>query len=88
MMHYKHSQSPVMAENGARSGVRLAAPQLDISKRIVPSWSQILWKKVKLHEPTTCKLLCTIKIVSRSVQDAALAEEKVACLLTETYLAM
>ena len=36
MQFLKHSQDPVMAEKmGLRGGVGLAAPQLDISKRII-----------------------------------------------------
>ncbi|HHJ7887149.1 TPA: peptide deformylase, partial [Streptococcus pyogenes] len=36
MQFLKHSQDPVMAEKlGLRAGVGLAAPQIDVSKRII-----------------------------------------------------
>ena len=62
MQFLKHSQDPVMAEKlGLRGGVGLAAPQLDISKRIIAVLVQISLRMVKhLRKPMIYKLLCTI----------------------------
>ena len=81
MQFLKHSQDPVMAEKmGLRGGVGLAAPQLDISKRIIAVWYQTLLKKVKLRrKPTTYKPLCTIQKSSLTLfKTLLLAKEKVA----------
>lgn len=79
MMQFLHnSQDPVMAEKlGLRGGVGLAAPQLDISRRIIavllpnpedengnPPQEAYALKEV-MYNP---------KIVAHSVQDAALAD--------------
>ncbi|AUG51043.1 peptide deformylase [Streptococcus pyogenes] len=78
MQFLKHSQDPVMAEKlGLRAGVGLAAPQIDVSKRIIavlvpnlpdkegnPPKEAYSWQEV-LYNP---------KIVSHSVQDAALSD--------------
>ena len=79
MMQFLHnSQDPVMAEKlGLRGGVGLAAPQLDISRRIIavllpnpedengnPPQDAYALKEV-MYNP---------KIVAHSVQDAALAD--------------
>ena len=73
-----HSQDPVMAEKmGLRGGVGLAAPQLDISKRIIAVLvpnpedaegnppSQAYSLEEVMYNP---------KIISHSVQEAALAD--------------
>lgn len=73
-----HSQDPVMAEKmGLRGGVGLAAPQLDISKRIIA----VLVPNPEDEEgnpPTEAyslrEVLYNPKIVSHSVQDAALGD--------------
>lgn len=79
MMQFLHnSQDPIMAEKlGLRGGVGLAAPQLDISRRIIavllpnpedengnPPQEAYALKEV-MYNP---------KIVAHSVQDAALAD--------------
>lgn len=73
-----HSQDPVMAEKmGLRGGVGLAAPQLDISKRIIA----VLVPNPEDEEgnpPAEAYALREVmynpKIVSHSVQDAALGD--------------
>ncbi|MGT2757529.1 peptide deformylase [Streptococcus ovuberis] len=78
MQFLKHSQDPVMAEKlGLRGGVGLAAPQLDISKRIIACLvpnpedengnppAQAYALEVIMYNP---------KIVSHSVQETALAD--------------
>ncbi|MFC6994581.1 peptide deformylase [Streptococcus loxodontisalivarius] len=78
MQFLKNSQDPVMAEKmGLRGGVGLAAPQLDISKRIIA----VLVPNVEDAEGNPPKEAYSIqeimynpKIVSHSVQDAALAD--------------
>ncbi|VGV01554.1 peptide deformylase [Streptococcus pyogenes] len=78
MQFLKHSQDPVIAEKlGLRAGVGLAAPQIDVSKRIIavlvpnlpdkegnPPKEAYSWQEI-LYNP---------KIVSHSVQDAALSD--------------
>lgn len=74
MMEFLHnSQDPVKAEElGLRGGVGLAAPQLDISKRIiavhVPSGD------LENPEPILSAVMYNPKILSHSVQDACLAD--------------
>ena len=78
MQFLKHSQDPVMAEKlGLRGGVGLAAPQLDISKRIIA----VLVPNPEDEEGNPPKesyslqeVMYNPKIVSHSVQDAALAD--------------
>ncbi|MDY4761817.1 peptide deformylase [Streptococcus thoraltensis] len=78
MQFLKNSQDPVMAEKlGLRGGVGLAAPQLDISKRIIA----VLVPNPEDEDgnaPTEAYSLQEVmynpKIVSHSVQDAALAD--------------
>lgn len=79
MLQFLHnSQDPVMAEKmGLRGGVGLAAPQLDISKRIIA----VLVPNPEDEEgnpPAEAYALREImynpKVVSHSVQDAALGE--------------
>ncbi|KXT77572.1 peptide deformylase [Streptococcus sp. DD13] len=73
-----HSQDPVMAEKmGLRGGVGLAAPQLDISKRIIA----VLVPNPEDPEgnpPAEAydlrEVMYNPKIVSHSVQEAALAD--------------
>ena len=78
MQFLHHSQDPVMAEKmGLRGGVGLAAPQLDISRRIIAVLlpnpedeegnppAEAYDMQVVMYNP---------KIVSHSVQDAALAD--------------
>ncbi|MGX7245593.1 peptide deformylase [Enterococcus quebecensis] len=74
MMEFlKNSQDPVKAaELKLRGGVGLAAPQLDISKRIiavhVPSGD------LENPEPVLSAVMYNPKILSHSVQDACLGE--------------
>lgn len=78
MQFLKNSQDPVMAEKlGLRGGVGLAAPQIDISKRIIA----VLVPNMEDEEgnpPAEAYSLQEImynpKIVSHSVQNAALAD--------------
>ncbi|EJG35438.1 peptide deformylase 2 [Streptococcus pneumoniae 2090008] len=77
MQFLKHSQDPVMAEKmGLRGGVGLAAPQLDISKRIIA----VLVPNIVEEGETPQEaydleaIMYNPKIVSHSVQDAALGE--------------
>lgn len=78
MQFLKHSQDPVMAEKmRLRGGVGLAAPQLDISKRIIA----VLVPNLEDEEgnpPAEAYSLQEImynpKIVSHSVQNAALSD--------------
>ena len=78
MQFLKHSQDPVMAEKmGLRGGVGLAAPQLDISKRLIA----VLVPNPDDEEGNPPKeayslqtLMYNPKIVAHSVQDAALAD--------------
>ena len=79
MMEFlKNSQDPVMAEKlGLRGGVGLAAPQLDISRRIIA----VLLPNPEDEEgnpPAQAydlrEIMYNPKIVSHSVQDAALSE--------------
>ncbi|WP_438835696.1 peptide deformylase [Streptococcus pluranimalium] len=78
MQFLKNSQDPVMAEKlGLRGGVGLAAPQLNISKRIIA----VLVPNPEDEEsnaPTEAYSLQEImynpKIISHSVQQAALAD--------------
>lgn len=78
MQFLKHSQDPVMAEKmGLRGGVGLAAPQVNVSKRIiavlVPNTED-----EQGHPPKEAYSLQEImfnpKIVAHSVQQAALAD--------------
>lgn len=69
----KNSQDPVKAEElQLRGGVGLAAPQLDLSKRIiavhVPSGD------LEQPEPVLSAVMYNPKILSHSVQDACLGE--------------
>lgn len=73
-----HSQDPVMAEKlGLRGGVGLAAPQLDISKRIiavlVPNLEDADGNPPK-EAYSLQEVMYNPKIVAHSVQDAALGD--------------
>lgn len=78
MQFLKNSQDPVMAEKmGLRGGVGLAAPQLDISKRIIA----VLVPNSEDEEGNPPKeayslqeVMYNPKVVAHSVQDAALAD--------------
>lgn len=78
MQFLKNSQDPVMAEKmGLRGGVGLAAPQLDISKRIIA----VLVPNPEDEEDNPPKeayslqeVMYNPKVVAHSVQDAALAD--------------
>src|SRR3712207_152069 len=78
MQFLKYSQDPVMGEKlGLRAGVGLAAPQIDVSKRIIA----VLVPNPEDSEGNPPKeaysmeeVLYNPKIVSHSVQDAALAD--------------
>ena len=78
MQFLKNSQDHVTAEKmGLRGGVGLAAPQLDISKRIiavlVPNLPDAEGNPPK-EAYSLQEVMYNPKIVSHSVQDAALAE--------------
>lgn len=73
-----HSQDPVMAERlGLRGGVGLAAPQLDISKRIiavlVPNLEDADGNPPK-EAYSLQEVMYNPKVVAHSVQDAALGD--------------
>lgn len=76
----RHSQDPVMAEKmGLRGGVGIAAPQLDISKKIlaclVPKDLETDEDAQKAPEAySIATIMYNAKIVAHSVQDAALAD--------------
>ncbi|MGT2888309.1 peptide deformylase [Streptococcus didelphis] len=78
MQFLRNSQDPVMAEKlGLRGGVGLAAPQLNISKRIIA----VLVPNLEDTEGNPPKeafslqeVMYNPKILAHSVQDAALAE--------------
>lgn len=78
MQFLKNSQDPVMAEKlKLRAGVGLAAPQVDISKRIIA----VLVPNPEQEDGTPPKqayslqeIMYNPRIVSHSVQDAALAD--------------
>lgn len=91
MQFLKHSQDPVMAEKmGLRGGVGLAAPQLDISKRIIA----VLVPNI-VEEGETPQEAYDLEAIMYNPKSSLtlfkmllLAKEKVACLLTVTCLAM
>ena len=78
MQFLKNSQDPVMAEKmGLRGGVGLAAPQLDISKRIIA----VLVPNPEDEEGnppekpySMQEVMYNPRVISHSVQDAALAD--------------
>ena len=78
MQFLHHSQDPVMAEKlGLRGGVGLAAPQLDISKRIiavlVPNPEDADGNPPK-EAYSLQEVTYNPKVVAHSVQDAALGD--------------
>ncbi|MFR6444795.1 MAG: peptide deformylase [Streptococcus sp.] len=78
MQFLHHSQDPVMAEKlGLRGGVGLAAPQLDISKRIiavlVPNPEDVDGNPPK-EAYSLQEVMYNPKVVAHSVQDAALGD--------------
>ncbi|MDU1975490.1 MAG: peptide deformylase [Streptococcus parasanguinis] len=78
MQFLHHSQDPVMAEKlGLRGGVGLAAPQLDISKRIiavlVPNPEDTDGNPPK-EAYSLQEVMYNPKVVAHSVQDAALGD--------------
>lgn len=78
MQFLHHSQDPVMAEKlGLRGGVGLAAPQLDISKRIIAVLVPNL-EDANDNPPKEAYSLQEVmynpKVVAHSVQDAALGD--------------
>ena len=78
MQFLHHSQDPVMAEKlGLRGGVGLAAPQLDISKRIiavlVPNPEDADGNPPK-EAYSLQEVMYIPKVVAHSVQDAALGD--------------
>ena len=78
MQFLHHSQDPVMAEKlGLRGGVGLAAPQLDISKRIiavlVPNPEDADGNPPK-EAYSLQEVMYNPKVVAHSVQDAALSD--------------
>lgn len=78
MQFLHHSQDPVMAEKlGLRGGVGLAAPQLDISKRIiavlVPNLEDADGNPPK-EAYSLQEVMYNPKVVAHSIQDAALGD--------------
>ena len=78
MQFLHHSQDPVMAEKlGLRGGVGLAAPQLDVSKRIiavlVPNPEDADGNPPK-EAYSLQEVMYNPKVVAHSVQDAALGD--------------
>ena len=78
MQFLHHSQDPVMAEKlGLRGGVGLAAPQLDISKRIiavlVPNPEDADGNPPK-EAYSLQEVMYNPKVIAHSVQDAALGD--------------
>ena len=78
MQFLHHSQDPVMAEKlGLRGGVGLAAPQLDLSKRIiavlVPNPEDADRNPPK-EAYSLQEVMYNPKVVAHSVQDAALGD--------------
>ena len=78
MQFLHHSQDPVMAEKlGLRGGVGVAAPQLDISKRIiavlVPNPEDADGNPPK-EAYSLQEVMYNPKVVAHSVQDAALGD--------------
>ena len=78
MQFLHHSQDPIMAEKlGLRGGVGLAAPQLDISKRIiavlVPNPDDADGNPPK-EAYSLQEVMYNPKVVAHSVQDAALGD--------------
>lgn len=78
MQFLKHSQDPIMAEKlNLRGGVGLAAPQLDISKRIiavlVPNSEDEQGNPPK-EAYSLQEIMYNPKIVAHSLQNAALAD--------------
>ena len=83
MQFLRNSQDPVIAEKmGLRGGVGLAAPQLDISKRIiavlVPNPEDAEGNPPK-EAYSLQEIMYNPKVVAHSVQDAALGDGE-ACL--------
>lgn len=76
----RNSQDPVMAEKmGLRGGVGIAAPQLDISKKIlaclVPKDLETESDTQKAAEAySLATIMYNAKVIAHSVQDAALAD--------------
>ncbi|MBO0460531.1 peptide deformylase [Enterococcus sp. DIV1298c] len=69
----KNSQDPIKAEElNLRGGVGLAAPQLDISKRIIAV--HVPNPDPEITEPTLSTVMYNPKILSHSVQNACLGE--------------
>ena len=80
MQFLRNSQDPVIAEKmGLRGGVGLAAPQLDISKRIiavlVPNPEDAEGNPPK-EAYSLQEIMYNPKVVAHSVQDAALGDGK------------
>lgn len=78
MQFLRNSQDPIMAEKlGLRGGVGLAAPQLDISKRIiatlVPNPEDNEGNPPK-EAYSLAEVMYNPRVVAHSVQDAALAD--------------
>lgn len=76
----RNSQDPVMSEKmGLRGGVGLAAPQLDVSKKII---AVLVPNEFETEEEATqakeayrlATIMYNAKIVAHSVQDAAIGE--------------
>ena len=90
MQFLRNSQDPVIAEKmGLRGGVGLAAPQLDISKRIiavlVPNPEDAEGNPPK-EAYSLQEIMYNPKVVAHSVQDAALGDGEDASQLTATFL--
>lgn len=73
MIFLKNSQDPVKAEElNLRGGVGLAAPQLDISKRIIAV--HVPSTDLENPEPIFSAVMYNPKLISHSVQEACLAD--------------
>ena len=83
----KNSQDPVKAEElQLRGGVGLAAPQLDISKRIIAV--HVPSNDPENETPSLSTVMYNPKILSHSVQDVCLGEGKAVYLSIGMYLGM
>ena len=89
MQFLRNSQDPVIAEKmGLRGGVGLAAPQLDISKRIiavlVPNPEDAEGNPPK-EAYSLQEIMYNPKVVAQSVQDSALGDGE-GCLSVDRYV--
>ncbi|TWT09776.1 peptide deformylase [Streptococcus sp. sy004] len=75
MQFLKNSQDPVLSEKmGLRPGVGLAAPQIDVSRRIIAVLVPNIEEEAPSQAYSLQEIMYNPKIVSHSVQEAALSE--------------